>query len=258
MRSGVKEYASINSIGGVGRKRWRGLSGEAPSFSTDRPPTLLLPRHILLSLVLFLLCLPRLFAQEPGIELPDREVLAKIFNKPGIIKTEVSQEKGDDKIRWIEMYTDVHIVTDIPMDNLRRVVLNFDNYPRIFKRNLSTTAIREADALSLDMTVGIELMGISFLTNYRVLVTELSNTPDKFALDFSHLADDGNVKDVYGRWYVERIPGGGKEQFYVRYYASSRVIRKYPLQRMIMSMFINSESRDLMEQFLKAAGELSL
>jgi hypothetical protein len=207
--------------------------------------------------MLFLLCLPRLFAQGVGIELPGQEVLAKIFNKPGLIKTEVSQERGDDKIRWIEMSMDVHIVTDIPMDNLQKAIMNFDNYPRIFKRNRSTTTIRKAEMVSLDMTVGVELMGISFLTKYRVLVTELSNTPDELILDFSHLADDGNIKDVYGRWYVERIPGGGKEQFYVRYYASSRVIRKYPFQRMLMSMFINSESRDLMEQFLIAAGESS-
>jgi hypothetical protein len=31
---------------------------------------------------------------------------------------------------------------------------------------------------------------------------------------------------------------------------------KYLFQRMIMSLFINSESRDLMNQFIKAAGML--
>jgi hypothetical protein len=207
--------------------------------------------------LLFLLALPRLFAQEPDIELPDQRILSKIFNKPGIIKTYVSQERGNDRIRWVEMYTDVHLVTDIPMDKLRRAILNFDNYPRIFRRNQSITVIREDAAVYLDMAVGAEFLGISFLTNYRVLVTELFNTPEEFVLDFSHVADDGSVKDVYGRWYVEKIPGGGEERFYVRYYASSKVIRKYPLLRMIMSMFINSESRDLMEQFIKAAGEPS-
>jgi hypothetical protein len=206
---------------------------------------------------LLLLGFSRLFAGEAGIDLPGQEILKKIFNKPGIIKTEVSQEKGDDNLRWIEMYTDVHIVTDIPMDKLQSAILNFDNYPRIFKRNQSITVIRENDTVYLDMTVGAELMGISFFTHYRLLVTELFNTPDEFVLDFSHVADDGSVKDVYGRWYVERIPGGGKERFYVRYYASSKVIRKYPFLRMIMGMFINSESRDLMEQFLIAAREAS-
>jgi hypothetical protein len=206
-------------------------------------------------LLLFGLC--PLSAEEPGIELPGREILKKIFNKPGIIKTEVSQERGDDNIRWIEVYTDVHIATDIPMDMLRREILNFDDYPRIFKRNPGITVIREDEKVYLDMLVGAELMGISLFTTCRVLVTELRNTPEEFVLDFSHVSDDGNVKDVYGRWYLKRIPGGGEEQFYIRYYVSSRVIHKYPFQQFIMSVCINGESKDLMIQFLKAARELS-
>ncbi|AEF84846.1 hypothetical protein TREPR_1000 [Treponema primitia ZAS-2] len=207
---------------------------------------------------LFLLGLSRLFAQEADIELPDQEVLEKIYNKPGIIKTEVSQEKGDDNLRWVEMYTDIHITTDIPMDKLRRTILEFNNYPRIFRRNQGVTVIWEDDSVYLDMTVGATLLGISFLTKYRVSVTELFNSPEEFVLDFSHVSDDGNVKDVYGRWYLKKIPlsAEGEQRFYVRYYASSKVIRKYPFLRMIMAMFINSESRDLMNQFLKTAGEM--
>jgi hypothetical protein len=204
---------------------------------------------------LFLLCLPRLCAQE--IELPGGEVLAGIFNKPGIIKTEVSQEKGDDNLRWIEMYTDIHITTDIPMEKLRGAILDFNNYPRIFRRNQSTTVVWEDDSVYLDMAVGATLLGISFLTDYRVLVTELLNTPEEFTLGFTHVSDDGNIKDVSGRWYLKKIPPGadGEQRFYVRYFASSKVVRKYPFLRMIMAMFINSESRDLMNQFLKAAGD---
>jgi hypothetical protein len=205
---------------------------------------------------LLLLDLSRLSAQEADIELPDQGVLKNIFNRPGIVKTEVSQERGDDKLRWIEAYTDVHIVTDIPMDKLRRAVLNFNNYPRIFRRNPGITVIREDDKVYLDMILGAELMGLSFLTRCRVLVTELVNTSEEFGLGFSHVSDDGSVKDVHGRWYLKRIPGG-EERFYIRYYASSKVIRKYPLQRLIMSMCINGESRDLMNQFLQTARELS-
>jgi hypothetical protein len=215
-------------------------------------------RKVLSLSALFLFSLSRLFAQEVDLALPSREILKTIFNKPGIVKTDVSQEKGDDHIRWVEMYTDVHIATDIPMEKLRREILNFDNYPQIFRRNQRVATIRTDGRVYLDMAVGAEFLGIAFITNYRVLVTELINTPEKFVLDFSHVSDDGSVKDIYGRWYLERIPrsGNGEEQCYVRYYASSKVVRKYPFLRMIMSMFINSESRDLMNQFLKAAGGL--
>ncbi|GHV77208.1 hypothetical protein AGMMS49942_20290 [Spirochaetia bacterium] len=207
--------------------------------------------------LLFLLGLSRLAAQEAGIELPGQTVLKKIFNKPGIVKTEVSQEMGDDKIRWIEVYTDAHIATDVPLDKLRRAILDFDNYPRMFKRNQSIAVIREDGRIYNDMTMGAEFLGIFFLTTYRVEIIELRNTPEEYVIEYRFVSGDGKIKEFYGRWYLERIPRseGGKDQYYVRYYASSTVIRKYPLQRFIMSLFINSESRDLLEQFIKTAGE---
>jgi hypothetical protein len=206
---------------------------------------------------LLLLGFVSLSAQEPGIEIPNQKTLEAIKGNPGIIKTVVSQERGDDNIRWIEMYTDVHIVTAIPMDRLKRTILDFDGYPRIFRRNQKTVAVREHDAVYLDMAVGAEFLGIKFLVNYRVLVTELRDTPEEFILDFSHVSDDGGAKDISGRWHVKKLPQeeGTEPQFYVRYYAYSKVIHKYPLQRMIMSLFINGESRDLMKEFVKAAGK---
>jgi hypothetical protein len=190
------------------------------------------------------------------IEIPGREILESIHDKPGIITAMVSRETGDDKIRWIEMRTDVHILSSLPMDTLKRTILDFNQYPRIFRRNRNTAAIRENNTVYLDMDVGAEFLGISFFVSYRVSVAELRNTPEEFILDFSHVSDDGGVKDVSGRWHIKRLPPSedGRQQCYVRYYARSKVVRKYPLQQMIMSLFINSESRDLLEQFIKAAG----
>jgi hypothetical protein len=207
---------------------------------------------------LFLLGLSFLSAQETDIAIPDQEILKKISNRPGIIKTLVSQEKEDDQIRWIEMYTDVHIASDLPMDKLRRAILDFDTYPRIFRRNEKTAVIRENDALYLDMDVRAEFLGIDFFVNYRVQVTETLNTPDEFILDFSYVCSDSSVQDVSGQWQLKKLPqaAGAEQQFYVRYYAYSKVVCKYPFQRMIMSLFINSESRDLMNQFVKAAAML--
>ncbi|MDR2740196.1 MAG: hypothetical protein LBB68_10265, partial [Treponema sp.] len=202
-------------------------------------------RGALLLPALFLLKICRLCAQGPDIELPDRELLETINSAPGIIKTVVSQEMGDDRIRWIEMYTDVHIVSAIPMDKLRSTILDFDGYPRIFRRNQTIAVVREQDAVYLDMAVGAEFLGIEFLVKYRVAVAELRDTPEEFILDFTHVSDDGGVKDVSGRWYVKKLPRpeGAEQQCYVRYHAYSKVVRKYPLQRMIMALFINSESR---------------
>jgi hypothetical protein len=204
---------------------------------------------------LFLLSLSLLSAQETGMAIPGQEILKKITNTPGIIKTMVSQERGNDRTRWIEMHTDVHIVSAIPMDKLRRAILDFAQYPRIFRRNEKTVITRENEAVYLDMDVGAEFLGIDFFVNYRVLVTETRNTPEEFILNFSYISGDSSVQDVSGWWYLKKLPqaGDAEQQFYVRYYAYSKVANKYPLQRMIMSLFINSESRDLMNQFVKAA-----
>jgi hypothetical protein len=213
-------------------------------------------RRIITLPALILLDLSRLTAQETDLAIPGREILEQIDGKPGIIKAVVSQETGDDKIRWIEMYTDVHILSALPLDALRRTILDFGKYPRIFRRNQETVVIRENDAVFLDMAVGARFFGIDFLVNYRVAVTELRDTPEEFILDFSHVSDDGGVKDVSGRWHVRKLSQakGSEQQCYVRYYAHSKVARKYPLQRVIMSLFIDGESRDLMNQFIKAAG----
>jgi hypothetical protein len=205
--------------------------------------------------LLFLLGLSFLSAQETLVEIPNRETLEHIDGKPGIIKTMVSQETGDNKTRYLEMYTDVHIVTAIPMDKLRETILDFTNYSRIFLRNHETLVVWENGAVFLDMTVGAKFLGIDFLVKYRVTATRLRDSSEEFILDFNHVSDDGNVEDISGRWYVKKLPRreGAEQQCYVRYYAYSKMLRQYPLQRTIMSLFINSESKDLMEQFVKAA-----
>jgi hypothetical protein len=213
-------------------------------------------RSIIKPAALLLLSLSGLSAQEMANDIPDRKTLEAISGNPGIIKTEVSQEREEGTIPWIGMYTDVHILSAIPMDRLKRTILDFEGYPRIFRRNQRTVAVRKNDAVYLDMSVGAEFLGIEFLVKYRVLVTETLNTPEEFILDFSHVSGDGGVKDVSGRWRIKKLPQaeGAEPQCYIRYYAYSKVARKYPLQRMIMSLFIHSESRDLMTQFIKAAG----
>jgi hypothetical protein len=117
--------------------------------------------------------------------------------------------------------------------------------------------VRENESVFLDMTVGAKFLCIDFLVRYRVAVTEQLDTPDEYILDFSHVSDDGSVKDISGRWYVKKLPrrGGAEQQCYIRYHAYSRALRQYPFQQAIMALFIKSESRDLMEQFVKAAAE---
>jgi hypothetical protein len=80
----------------------------------------------------------------------------------------------------------------------------------------------------------------------------LVDEPDRLIIDYSHAWGDGRVKDVRGAWYFETLPGTGR--CYVRYFAASRMMQRFPLQRFIMSMLIDGETKDALTQFLNAAG----
>lgn len=187
---------------------------------------------------------------------PDTD-FAKILNKPAIIKTEVSSEVGDAHTRWIGMLADIQVCTDIPQDVLRRVVTDYEQYPRIFKRLTSIKVNRASEGVYQDWHIRVGFKNFSFDTDYTLLAVEQVNTQDKYLLDFSHVSDDGSVKDAWGVWYFENIHLDGAEHTYVRYTTSCKTLRKFPLQRVIMGIIINMEYTDLMNQFLQAARRAS-
>jgi ribosome-associated toxin RatA of RatAB toxin-antitoxin module len=205
------------------------------------------------ALILFLfVCLP--FAL-PGQQaaMPKGTELSRIMNRPGVIRTYVSNEEGEGHTKWIGMLADIHVCVDIPREILYKVVTDYEHYPQVFKRMRSIRVRRENEGAYQDWHIGVGFKGFSFDTYYTLLAVEKENTPERYLLDFSHVADDGSIKDAWGQWYFESIRLNGRELTYIRYTTSSRVIRKFPLQKTIMGWIINMEYTDLMSQFLKAA-----
>jgi hypothetical protein len=183
--------------------------------------------------------------------LPPQNTWKKLYNKAEIIKTEVSREIDADKNRWIDAYADLHTCTGIPLSSLRATILDYESYPRIFKRNEGMQVIRENGLLYHDMVAGIEIFGIAYTVRFRQLVTVLVDDPNRLIIDYSYAWGDGKVRDVRGAWYFETLPG--TEWCYVRYFAASRMMQRFPLQRFIMSMLIDGETKDALTQFLSAA-----
>jgi hypothetical protein len=200
--------------------------------------------------LLFLFVLPALVNGEE-FTVPPRDTWPKLFNKAEIIKTEVSREIEDDKSKWIDAYAELHTCTDIPMSSLRETILDYDAYAKIFKRNKGMQVIRENDRVYHDMVAGIEILGVSYAVRFRQLVTVVVDEPDRLILDFSHVSDDGRVKDVRGGWYFESLPG--TNWIYVRYFGASRISQRFSLQRFFMSLLIDGETKDALVQFLAAA-----
>jgi hypothetical protein len=150
------------------------------------------------------------------------------------------------------MLADIHVCVDIPQKTLRGVATDYERYPQIFSRMRSIQVRRENEGVYQDWRIGVGFKNFSYDTCYTLLAVEKENTPERYLLDFSHVADDGSIKEAWGQWYFESLWLEGRECTYVRYTTSSRVVRKFPLQRTIMGWIINKEYTDLMNQFLKA------
>jgi ribosome-associated toxin RatA of RatAB toxin-antitoxin module len=206
----------------------------------------------LLGCALLLAPAPGLTAGE-GIE-PDTD-FRKIFNNSTIISSNVFSTQEANAL-WITMFADTHVTTDIPLAKLRRIITDYENYPKYFKRNTSSRiAAVTGEGVYQDVRVTVGLIGFSFSGRYTVLVRELINQPDKFWLTFTHVTDDGNIRNVHGEWYFETLDGEGSPRTYVRYVSSSQSIRRFFLQKTIQSMFVGSEFTDMTDQLLEAAAK---
>jgi ribosome-associated toxin RatA of RatAB toxin-antitoxin module len=199
------------------------------------------------------LCSPRqLWPVEVGI--PSIEVLKKIAGKPQVIDSEITSEKDPDNSRWIRMYADVHVCTDIPLERLYPVITDYGNYPAYFKRNRAVQVFpAEPAGVYQDAEVGIVLMGISYISRYRTLITEKENTPSRLILEFNGVSSDGSVRDIFAQWYFEALVVDGQPCTYIRYTFSNSVVSKNIFQRAVMAMFIDSEAAAMLNQLLLAS-----
>jgi hypothetical protein len=193
-------------------------------------------------------------AQEAGIA-PGTD-LAGIMGKPAIVRSAVSMETGAGGEKWIQMDADVHVCTNFTLDELRPVARDFANYANIFKRMKWTKVIEKGGSVYLEMFISVGLMGITYDADYTLLAAELVDTPSRFLLDFSHYADDGRIKDAHGIWYFESVTVNGKAAVYMRYIASGKVLKKFPLQDTIMDIFVDMEHIDMLNQVLRAVRKM--
>jgi hypothetical protein len=209
----------------------------------------------------FLRVLPVVFLLLPGlagggeIGIPPGTDLAKLLDRPAVVASSITGETAANHSRWITMEADVHACTALPLDTLRMTARDFESYPKIFKRMKWDRVRRSPEGVFVEMFISVGLMGITYDTVYTLLADEQIDTPARYLLDFSHAADDGLVQSAHGIWYFESVVVNGTPAVYTRYIANGKVLKKYPLQDTIMSMFVNMEHIDLMNQFLRAVSK---
>jgi hypothetical protein len=180
----------------------------------------------------------------------------RIFNRSTVIDSAVFSTRDTDNSVWITMFADTHVVTDIPLARLRYIITDYENYPRYFKRNTaSKVAAVTGDGIYQDVQVTVGLLGITFTGRYTVLVREIVNNPAQFVLEFSHVTDNGAIRNVHGQWYFESVTVNDRPGTYIRYISSSESIRRSILQKTAMALFVGAEFTDMTDQLLKAAAD---
>ena len=211
-------------------------------------------KYLILGPCLLLFTAPQTGGEEPGgrFGIPAGTSLRELCDGLQVIHSAVSEEQYTEQKAWIDLSMDLHGCADVPLANLRAVLLDYTNYPKNFKRYKETTLSRDERGLYQHITVSIGLMGFSFDTRYTLLSHTPIDTPGAFAMTWTHAGDDGTIKNIRGNWYLQAVMVDNKPYTYIRYTAFSTAVRKFPLQRMIMNLFKDGEHFDMLKQFIRA------
>jgi hypothetical protein len=186
-------------------------------------------------------------------EIPPNVNLKKLLNRPEVLYTKVDSVREGNKV-WISMEADIQVCTAIPLDKVKAVITDYNNYVRTFKRTTAShVSSRNAGGTTafFEQTVGV--MGITVVTGYTVLLETAIDTGEKFLLIFSHISDDGTIRNVYGFWYLESVIIDGKPHTYFRYFSSTESLKANVLQKQATTLFLGSEYSGMVKEVLAAA-----
>jgi hypothetical protein len=226
---------------------------------TIKPVWAILKNMKLCKLLLILFLLPVLVhaQSEAGKpEIPGNTNLKRLLNRPDVLYTKVDSVREGDKV-WINMEVDIQVCTAISLDKIKRVITDYNNYVRTFRRTSASQIIsrgKMGTTAFFEQTVAV--MGITVVTGYTVLLETPIDTEGQFLLTFSHISDDGSIRNVYGFWYLESVIIDGKPHTYFRYFSSTGSLKSAVLQKQAISLFIGAEYTGMVKEVLAAAGKI--
>jgi hypothetical protein len=155
-------------------------------------------------------------------------------------------------IGWIDFSVDLHGVSPYPLNELREILQDYQNYPGYFKRCLDVQIWETAEGSAIDFTLGVKILGSTSAIVFFSLATEPVNTEDIFGLIYSQRDDFAQIDSVMGEWYLHRIEIDGKPLTYCRFYGTGSIPIKHPLQEWFMTVFGPGEFRDMTNQLFRA------
>lgn len=192
-------------------------------------------------------------AQEGLGILPDANLSALRQAGPVIISHRVSQQQGEEWAQWFDYAVEAHGLSELPLEKIRAALIDFQNYPRYFRRCLGASVTETDDSPELTFAIGVKILGFTFAANLACYATELIDTGEIFDLVFTQRDDYAGLYGAYGEWYLRRVEIDGKSYTYYRFNAFSAVLNRFALQEWIMTMFGPGEIRDFVNQLLRVA-----
>ena len=207
----------------------------------------------LLVLVLLPLSIKPQVPHRSAASMPEAVNLERILERPEIIHTRVGRTNEGNNT-WINMEADVHACTAISLERMKEVITDYPRYTQIYRRTTASRIAGRNDRGTLAFfEVSVGAMGIYVVSAFTLLKEIHIDTPDSFYLTFTHVSDDGTVRNIRGSWYLRKVEIDGKTHTYMRYYSSQDSLQVTILQRQAASMFIGSEYTGMIRETLAAA-----
>ena len=185
--------------------------------------------------------------------MPENVNLRRILEKPEVINTRVERiDEGSNT--WISMEVDIHACTAIPLERMKEVITDYSRYTQIYRRTtVSRIAGRNERGTLAFFEVSVGALGIYVVSSFTLLKEINIDTPDSFYLTFTHVSDDGTIRNILGSWYLRKVEIDGRTYTYMRYFSSQDSLQVAILQRQAASMFIGSEYTGMLRETLAAA-----
>jgi len=185
--------------------------------------------------------------------MPEAVNLRRILERPEVINTRVGRTiEGNNT--WINMEADVHACTAISLERMKEIITDYSQYAQIYRRTtISRIAGRNERGTLAFFELSVGALGIHVISAFTLLKEIRIDTPDSFYLTFTHVSDDGTVRNIRGSWYLQKVEMDGKTYTYIRYFSAQDSLQVAILQRQAASMFIGSEYISIVRETLAAA-----
>ncbi|GHV84347.1 hypothetical protein AGMMS50212_16870 [Spirochaetia bacterium] len=192
-----------------------------------------------------------IFAQQDFAIAPGADLAKLLKSGHSVISSRV--EKTQDN--WLILDTDVHTVSDIPIEKAEAVLSDLASHVQVFKGTFSKTSkvvINGKTAEGTNVTFTTTALGQD--TVYTALAKEQNNLPESFGILITQINQEEKIRKVYAQWYAQVVKIDGKQYTYIRFHDSSEVNQASKMG--LIKMGVDNAHKASLDQLVAGAKKL--